>query len=351
MDVNSRLILIAPHPDDETIPTGILLQQAVETGASVRIIYLTSGDNNPWPQRYIEHQWKISENDRARWGERRRKEALAALAHLGVKPDDAVFSGYPDQGITEMLMNGDDQLVSSLTEKIIQRRPTLLITPSLYDLHADHSAAAVFIRQMMVRLQKDLPHLLLLEYLVHTRKKDLPPGDILTLPLAPAQQIKKRLAILSHESQVRLRPKELPAYADRPERFIRRAGAPDKVDYYHPVRDASCSADTLILKLAMSPCPGAFGPRTLYLAANSQGMAGARFKMPLPFFSKGMMVDVVGTSGKTNAGRAWFCGGPRRAEVQIPLAALMPADQIFVKIKRKYGFFDEAGWREIPICN
>jgi LmbE family N-acetylglucosaminyl deacetylase len=152
MDQNSRLMLIAPHPDDETIPAGILLQQAIEAGASIQIVYLTSGDNNPWPQRYIEHHWKISTDDQARWGVYRRKEALTALLHLGVQADDTVFLGYPDQGLTEMLMNGDDEIVRTLKKMIIQRRPTILVTPSLYDLHADHSATAVFIRQMTLRL-------------------------------------------------------------------------------------------------------------------------------------------------------------------------------------------------------
>ena len=351
MDGNSRLMLIAPHPDDETIPAGILLQQAIDAGASVRVVYLTSGDNNPWPQRYIEHQWKISSDDRARWGQRRRKEAFTALAHLDVNPEDVVFWEYPDQGITKMLMSGDDKLVLALAEMILQWRPTLLVAPSLYDLHADHSATAVFIRQMMAWLQKDRPQQSWLEYLVHTRKEDLPPGNILTLPLKPEQRIKKYLAILSHESQTRLRPRELPAYADRPERFIWAADALKKVDHYHTVQESSCETDMLSLKLVMCACPGAFGPKRLYLAVNSKGMAGARLEIPIPFYSRGMMIDMFETRRKLNAGQAWFRSGPHKAEVRIPFAAFMPADQLFVKIKRRYGFFDEAGWREIPIHN
>jgi hypothetical protein len=190
-----------------------------------------------------------------------------------------------------------------------------------------------------------------LEYLVHKRKKDLPPGDILALPLRPEQQIKKRLAILSHKSQTRLRPRELPAYADKPEQFIRVAGLPEKVDHYHPVIEASWSADTLNLKLAMSSFIGAFGSKTLHLAANSQGMAGIRLEMKIPFFSQGVMMDMFDTKHKLNAGKAWFCGGPHKVEVRIPFSGFMPADQVFVKIKRKYGFFDEAGWREILMLN
>jgi len=177
----------------------------------------------------------------------------------------------------------------------------------------------------------------------------LPTGRVLTLPLTRNQKEKKRLAILSHESQVKLRPRELPACAERAERFIWAGDAPEKINYYHPLRKASCNADTLNLKLFTTACIGAFGSRTLYLAANQRGKAYARLKLPIPFYSKGIMIDMIDTMRGLKTGQAWFCGSPRMAEIKVPLSAFMPADQVFVKIKRRYGFFDEAGWREIPI--
>jgi len=35
----SRLMLITPHPDDEALACGIVLQRAVGAGAAVRIVY------------------------------------------------------------------------------------------------------------------------------------------------------------------------------------------------------------------------------------------------------------------------------------------------------------------------
>ena len=41
-----RLLVFAPHPDDETLATGELIQLARESGASVRVVFGTDGDNN-----------------------------------------------------------------------------------------------------------------------------------------------------------------------------------------------------------------------------------------------------------------------------------------------------------------
>ena len=54
-----RVMMMAPHPDDESLASGVLLQQAVAAGTKVRMVYATDGDDNPWPQRLIERRWKI----------------------------------------------------------------------------------------------------------------------------------------------------------------------------------------------------------------------------------------------------------------------------------------------------
>jgi LmbE family N-acetylglucosaminyl deacetylase len=54
-------MLIAAHPDDESLACSIVLQQAVGAGAAVRVIYATDGENNPWPQRAMERKWHLDE--------------------------------------------------------------------------------------------------------------------------------------------------------------------------------------------------------------------------------------------------------------------------------------------------
>jgi hypothetical protein len=54
-----RLLVFAPHPDDETIATGELIQLARASGAVVHVVFATDGDNNPWPQRWCERRLHI----------------------------------------------------------------------------------------------------------------------------------------------------------------------------------------------------------------------------------------------------------------------------------------------------
>jgi LmbE family N-acetylglucosaminyl deacetylase len=114
---DDRLLIIAPHPDDESLAAGGLIQRALKAGAAVRVVFLTSGDNNPWPQRFVERRLRIGANDRVRWAERRRREAIAALAVLGVDDGSIRFLGLPDQGITRLLMQGGEAIVAALVEE------------------------------------------------------------------------------------------------------------------------------------------------------------------------------------------------------------------------------------------
>src|SRR5438105_15668715 len=100
----SRLMLIAPHPDDEALACSIILQQAVRAGATIRVVYATDGDDNPWPQRVLERKWRLNAADRKRWGKLRRAEALEALRLLRGSADDARFLALRGPRPTRLLL-------------------------------------------------------------------------------------------------------------------------------------------------------------------------------------------------------------------------------------------------------
>ena len=115
MESAQRLLVFAPHPDDESLGTAGLIQHVLARGGQVRVVFATDGDNNPWPQRYLERRWRLSIRDRQRWGTRRRDEALAALQTLGVVADDAVhFLHWPDQGLAHLLAERRHDCIQSL---------------------------------------------------------------------------------------------------------------------------------------------------------------------------------------------------------------------------------------------
>lgn len=343
-----RVMVIAPHPDDETLATGGLLQQAVAAGAAVRVIFATSGDNNPWPQRIIERRWGIGDADRVRWGARRRSEALAALSCLGIPASSTVFLSYTDQGITEILLTRGEGPILRLATEITNWHPTLLVAPSALDIHPDHSALAVLLRFSLSRLGHKHPPFREISYLIHTRQPELFNNNLIYLRLLPEQQTRKREAILCHATQLKLSRRRFLSFAGNSEKFIP-ITEPGNSNDYHPVRHAIVTDTTLQLKIVMHSCIDAFGRTTLYMAIDNSKRTGTRCFMALP--RKSSEVDVCDVISGIVITRAFFCGNRRQGEILLPLSAFLPMKGIFIKLKRRFGFLDEAGWREIPVSH
>jgi LmbE family N-acetylglucosaminyl deacetylase len=73
-----RILVLAPHPDDEVVGCAVALRRAIADGAEARVLFLTTGV----PARDVLWPWQ-----RRRHGsmvERRRQEAVAAAARMGV---------------------------------------------------------------------------------------------------------------------------------------------------------------------------------------------------------------------------------------------------------------------------
>ncbi len=209
-DANSRLLVFAPHPDDETLATGELILAARDAGATVRVVFATDGDNNPWPQRWIEKRWRIDARARANWGARRRSEATRALGVLGVDQDQLCFLGWPDQGLTDCLMD-DDMAERTLAEEISAFSPTQVALPALADRHPDHGALGMLVNLALRRSDTDCTHL---EYVVHG------PSDGATgVECSRGRKEQKLRALDEHASQIVLSGKRLQRIAARDECF------------------------------------------------------------------------------------------------------------------------------------
>src|SRR5947209_8614848 len=161
----SRLMLLAPHPDDEALACSIVLQRAVGAGAAIRVVYATDGDDNPWPQRVLERKWRIDIADRKRWGQLRRSEALASLRVLGVDWLHTEFLALPDQGLTNLLRTDRRSTIERFAEIIRSWSPTHLLVPSILDTHPDHSALAVILRLALAEIFE--PRTSMSSYAVH----------------------------------------------------------------------------------------------------------------------------------------------------------------------------------------
>lgn len=123
----ARVVVVAPHPDDEILACGGLLQVAVEHGLPQLLVAVTDGEaSHPGSD-----QWTP-----ARLREQRPRETLAALACLGIAHPRLQRLGLPDGGVAA----AEATLAARLGA--ILRPADLVVTTWRYDAHPDHEACA-----------------------------------------------------------------------------------------------------------------------------------------------------------------------------------------------------------------
>lgn len=117
-----RLVVVSPHPDDETFGAGGLLAAAALRGLPVLVISVTDGERaTPAPD----------------LAERRRGELTVALQYLAPGGDIPVQRvGLPDGAVGEH----EAQLSTALARTIVGS--DLVVCPLLDDGHPDHEASA-----------------------------------------------------------------------------------------------------------------------------------------------------------------------------------------------------------------
>ena len=214
-----RLLVVAPHPDDETLGAGGLIQRVLERSGTVRIVLVTAGDGyveavvhetglpRPRPSQYIAY------------GERRLREARAAVRELGTERMRLQVFGFPDGGLASLLhahwrrtrserssttgvsgppypealdpnvaYDGAD-LRRELLRLVREVHPTMVALPHPLDRHPDHRATGLFTLLAIddwtgetAKPRAPLPRLL--AYLVHW--PDWPPGWNAATPLPDA---------------------------------------------------------------------------------------------------------------------------------------------------------------------
>lgn len=218
---SSRLLVFAPHPDDESLACGVLLQHAVEAGAAVCVVYFTDGENNPWPQRYLSRRWRLNPRDRQRWAKLRRREALAALGVLGVPPEDARFLSWPDQGLARLFQSDSASVLAQLRYLIREWHPSVVVGPDIADRHTDHSTVGSLLSALFARGTTPFQDVRRWSYIVHGRDAEFL-RDCKRLPQTPLQTDTKRRAIGCHQTQLMLSRRRFLSYAARPEllRFV-----------------------------------------------------------------------------------------------------------------------------------
>ncbi len=120
-----RLVVLAPHPDDEVLGTGGLLRLAARLGREVLVVAVTDGeashpDSSRWPAHRLVLQRPI--------------ESANAVRALGLDPAVLVRLALPDGAIAAR----GDALLASLTA--ILGPADVVVAPWQLDGHPDHEA-------------------------------------------------------------------------------------------------------------------------------------------------------------------------------------------------------------------
>ncbi|TMQ47846.1 MAG: hypothetical protein E6K71_08835 [Candidatus Eisenbacteria bacterium] len=344
-----RVMVLAPHPDDESLATAGVLQRARSVGGRTRVLFLTDGENNPWAQRAVERRWRLSPADRLRWGSRRRAEAVTALSCLGLDKECARFLGYPDQGLFDLLMTEPEPLINDLVQELTGFEPSILIEPHPADRHPDHGALGVLTTSALARASLDGLEPVRLHYLVHDARRPARHSMPIALRLTESELERKRRAILTHRTQLPLRGRSLLRFAAAQEPFLPLVGSGIR-DQGHAIRMCRIRRGRLVLTLGKTGWPS-LGRRNIAIAIQTEHGAMERWRVDVP----GATGPVPILTGSTQEPLAEGFGQVLRTRIQLvlPLPSSLRPAAMYVKVDcpslRRLGFFDPVGWRTVPV--
>ncbi len=125
---HQRLVVIAPHPDDEVLACGGLLATHCDQGGSVLVVAVTDGEASHAGSSLWEPQTLAAV---------RRSESLNGLHHLGIMDSAVKRVALPDGAVAQHILR------LALLLQTLLRPSDRVLTTWRFDGHPDHEATAV----------------------------------------------------------------------------------------------------------------------------------------------------------------------------------------------------------------
>jgi len=94
-----RIMVFAPHPDDETLACGGLIAEARRRNIPVTVVVITNGESFLYAAHIRYKKVVLPPSYFIAFGEERQKETLSAMELLGVPRENVIFFGYPDSDL------------------------------------------------------------------------------------------------------------------------------------------------------------------------------------------------------------------------------------------------------------
>jgi LmbE family N-acetylglucosaminyl deacetylase len=216
---DDRVLILAPHPDDESIAAAGVIQRALAAGAHVKTVCYTNGDNNELAFIVYEKRLTFRKGEFLHMGNVRAKETMAACRFLGMGEHNVNYMGYPDFGTMEILTKYWDtnrpfrsmfarvQKVSYqnamsigapyIGESILRDiktiltafKPTRIFVSHPADTNRDHQSLYLFLHIALWDLQGRIPQPQVHPYLVHVIGWPVPRGKHPELTLKPPKEL------------------------------------------------------------------------------------------------------------------------------------------------------------------
>lgn len=264
-----RILILAPHPDDEAIGTGGIIQRAVGAGIPVKVVYLTNGENNELAFLVYKKRPILGSAGLLKMGELRRQESLGAMLSLGLKESQLVFLGYPDFGTSEIFTKywGEtrsfksilahvtavpypeafsyrssfkgESILNDIKKVLLDFEPTKIFVTLPADTNPDHRAYYLFLQVALWDLDGWIASPQIYSYVIHVVGWPVPRGYFpelsLNIPpafmdaqliwssidLTPQEITKKKEALDFYKSQNAYNPRYLYTFVRKNELFGR----------------------------------------------------------------------------------------------------------------------------------
>ena len=227
-----RILIFAPHPDDEVLGCGGIIQYALKMRLPVNLVFFTYGDTNKWSYILYRKRPVVLPKDVRNMGLLRYKETIKSAEILGLSPQQLIFLGYPDFGTLKIwntywgegpsfrsaftktsavsyknafrpgAFYKGEEIIKDIETILSEFQPTKIFISHPADHSPDHQALYLFTRVALWNLERNISPVIY-PYLVHYKKWPAPRGyckdKSLKSPAAMEQQIPWQVHYLKSE--------------------------------------------------------------------------------------------------------------------------------------------------------
>ena len=190
-----RVLVIAPHPDDDAIGCGGTLARLARRRARISVVYVTDGGAS---------HVKSQRFPPAKIRDLREAEARNALRVLGLRTAPR-FLRAPDGELAALCATDRTAIVAALAAALERTRAQVVFVPWARDPHPDHIAVAA-LADVAIAASRRRPVVYAYGVWLTVRgtAADAPPPDALAVDvrLSPGELTRKRSAIREHRTQL-----------------------------------------------------------------------------------------------------------------------------------------------------